>query len=174
MFSASHPSRNWRADAGVHLFRLRVGFHPRMRDFRPSKTYPCGSEVSDEIRAAVFSAQAQQALVGRTIAVCLWFDLRDGDLGPPQPSAVRQVQVPGAAVLSHKECANRKAGSTVALPREEGARPVARVENGDATKMISDELFVSGWTTLGAITWNGEYTLAQRDGRWTVADGPKP
>jgi hypothetical protein len=144
--------------------------------FRPSKTYLYGSEVNDEIRAVVFSTQAQQALAlaGRPIAVCLWFDLGDADLGPPQPSVVQQIKVPGVAALSHKECINRDAGSTVALAGEEDPRPVARIENGNATRMNSGELFVSGWTTLGGKSWDGEYKLAQHDGRWTVVDGPKP
>jgi hypothetical protein len=144
--------------------------------FRPSKTYLYGPEVSDEVRAVVFSAQAEQALVlaGRPLAVCLWYDLGDADMGPPQPSIVRQIQVASVAVLSHRECVNREAGSMVTLAGEEVPRPVARIENGNATKTNSGELFVSGWTTLGAKTWNGEYKLVQHDGRWAVVDGPKP
>ncbi len=90
----------------LHIFFAAVSISiVGCETFRPSNTYLYGAEVSDEVRAVVFNAQAEQvvALAGRPVAICLLYDLGDADLGPPQPSIVSQVQVASVAVLSHRE-----------------------------------------------------------------------
>jgi hypothetical protein len=140
------------------------------------KTHLQDSGVSNEARLVVFDAQAQQAmaLAGQNIAVCMWVDQGDGDWGPPWPEAVPRFRGSGIAALPYAACINREPGFSITLTGEEKPRPVAFIENGNATRAVSGELFVSGSTTLDKRHWSGDYKVVGENGQLKVVDGPKP